>query len=132
MTTALHQLNDLGFICYDPREQSGRRILRPGLPHPHDTEVIATIRERIQNMIYRPGEALPVGILARQFGLTARQVAHRACRQLIAEGLVHHDNKGPHGPGVYVTQPAPHHVPPSHEPAPHRAQNPNRLAGDPR
>lgn len=134
--TALHQLNDLGFICYEPRAQNGRRILRPGLPHPHDTEVIAIIRERILNMIYLPGEALPVGILARQFGLTTRQVTHRACRHLIAEGLVHHDNKGPHGPGVYVTQPAlqtvPHHVPPSQEPGPHRAQNPNRLAGGPR
>ncbi|MEV7959088.1 hypothetical protein [Streptomyces sp. NPDC088141] len=98
--------------------------------------MIAIIRERILNMIYLPGEALPVGILARQFGLTTRQVTHRACRHLIAEGLVHHDNKGPHGPGVYVTQPAlqtvPHHVPPSQEPGPHRAQNPNRLAGGPR
>ncbi|MFD4945532.1 GntR family transcriptional regulator [Streptomyces sp. NPDC058409] len=134
--TALHQLNDLGFICYEPRDQNGRRILCPDLPHPHDTEAIATIRKRILNRIYRPGEALPVGILARQFGLTARQVTHRACRQLIAEGLVHHDSQGPHGPGVYVTQPTsqsvPHRVSPSHEPAPHRVQSPNQLSGGPR
>ncbi|MFG2631991.1 hypothetical protein [Streptomyces sp. NPDC048473] len=100
--TALHQLNDLGIICYQARERDGRRVLSPGQPHPHDTEVIATIRERIRNMVYRPGEALPVGLLAHQDRLTAHQVIYRACRQLIDEGLVHHDDQGPHGRGVYV------------------------------
>lgn len=102
VSTALHQLNNMGVICWRPRDPSGRRVLAPGQPHPDDAEVISVIRKRILDATYLPGAALPVGVLAYRHGLTIQQVVHRACRVLAVEGLVHLGD-GPHGHGVYVT-----------------------------
>ncbi|WP_433549189.1 GntR family transcriptional regulator [Streptomyces sp. CA-294286] len=80
-----------------------RTVLGSGDTHPDDIALSACVRDRIRSGYYQPGHALPTGTLGADFALTRAQV-RRACRPLIAAGLLH-DQDGPHGPGLYVAHP---------------------------
>ncbi len=82
---------------------TGRRVLAPDALHPDDIALDAYVRDRIHCGFYRPGSALPTGILGHDFRLTAAQV-RRACRRLVADGLLH-DLDAPHGAGLYIATP---------------------------
>ncbi|MFI1226219.1 MULTISPECIES: hypothetical protein [unclassified Streptomyces] len=87
--------------------------LRPGQLHPMDADFDRAVREGLAKRMYVPGAALPTGLLGRRHGVASRHLA-RACRQLIADGLIAHRN-GPAGPGYYVlapTDPTDHSISP--------------------
>ncbi|MFE2559750.1 hypothetical protein ACFXGT_27730 [Streptomyces sp. NPDC059352] len=75
--------------------------LAPGELHPDDVTLDHEVRQRIRSGEYAPGSALPTGILADRHGLDTPEKVGRACRRLIADGLVCHCH-GPFGPGLYV------------------------------
>ncbi|MGW1769578.1 hypothetical protein ACWCQL_36735 [Streptomyces sp. NPDC002073] len=62
---------------------------------------LSTVRERIKNGYHRGGDSLPVGLLAFDFKLRPKEVTE-ICTALRNEGLV--TERGPHGPGYYVTE----------------------------
>ncbi|GGZ95128.1 hypothetical protein GCM10010371_63790 [Streptomyces subrutilus] len=116
---ALRILDLRGDVAVLPHR--GVLVLHPGQPHPRDAAMTDLIRSRITSGIYRPGHTLPLGLIALDLHVTARQL-RRACRPLIHEGLVHNRVHGPHGPGLYVRAvPArPHHP----RPTPRREHRP--------
>ncbi|MEV7556496.1 hypothetical protein [Streptomyces sp. NPDC089795] len=77
--------------------------LEPGQPHPDDAEITAHIRARITPDGYRPGQALPLGLIAHDCKVPVAQV-RRACRPLISTRSLRSLPNGPHGPGIYVRE----------------------------
>lgn len=97
--TALRTLEAEGAVAATP---AGRAVLDPTQVHPHDVVLQLNVRDRITTGHYRPGSALPTGLLGHEHGLTSQEVT-RALRRLVAQQLVRHDPAGDHGPGYYVT-----------------------------
>ncbi len=96
---ALDALEAAGEVAV--RQRVYRYRLRPGQLHPQDIEFDRAVRGALTKRVYAPGAALPVGLLGRRHGVASQHLA-RACRHLIADGLVAHRD-GPAGPGYYVT-----------------------------
>ncbi|MEU9373703.1 hypothetical protein AB0D94_08050 [Streptomyces sp. NPDC048255] len=95
--TVLEQRGDIAVV-------DGSAIyLEPGQPHPDDAEITAHIRARITPDGYRPGQALPLGLIAHDCKVPVAQV-RRACRPLISTRNLRSLPNGPHGPGVYVRE----------------------------
>ncbi|MET9958225.1 GntR family transcriptional regulator [Streptomyces sp. NPDC006326] len=70
-------------------------------PHPRDRGLHGAVRDRIRAGHYRPGTALPTGLLGEEFGLLPHHV-QRALRFLTAEKTLRFDADGAYGPGHYV------------------------------
>ncbi|WP_411143106.1 hypothetical protein [Streptomyces sp. x-80] len=96
---ALRQLDAEGVIA---RTHSFSWVLHPGELNPRDAALEKTVRERINSGRYTSGQPVPIGLLGTEHSLTGAQV-QRACRRLIAEGVLRHDEHGRHGPGLYIT-----------------------------
>lgn len=96
---ALDALEAAGEVAV--RQRVYRYRLDPGQLHPQDTEFDRAVRKALASRQYTPGTALPVGLLSRRHDVPPLRIA-RACRHLIADGLVAHRD-GPAGPGYYVT-----------------------------
>ncbi|MFG2483363.1 GntR family transcriptional regulator [Streptomyces virginiae] len=75
--------------------------LREREPHPRDRCLQGAVRDRVRSGHYRPGQALPTGLLGEEFGLLPHHV-RRALRFLTTEQLLRHDKRGVHGSGYYV------------------------------
>ncbi|MGW6971862.1 hypothetical protein [Streptomyces sp. NPDC054952] len=97
-TAALAVLEQRGDIAV---VDGGAISLGPGQPHPDDVVITAHVRARITTGGYRPGQALPLGLIAHDCGVPVAQV-RRACRPLISTRLLRSLPHGPHGPGIYV------------------------------
>ncbi|MFJ2745342.1 hypothetical protein ACIO3O_37425 [Streptomyces sp. NPDC087440] len=80
------------------------RVLGPDEIHPDDQALVATVRSDIEVGRYRPGYALPTGLLSYVFGHD-RAETHRALRHLVQEGRLRRlcAESGPHGPGYYIS-----------------------------
>ncbi|MYT82384.1 regulatory protein, gntR family [Streptomyces sp. MnatMP-M77] len=100
---ALDALEAAGEVAV--RQRVYRYRLDPGQLHPQDVEFDRAVRGALTKRVYAPGAALPVGLLGRRHGVASQHLA-RACRHLIADGLVAHRD-GPAGPGYYVTTTSP-------------------------
>ncbi|MFB7082139.1 hypothetical protein [Streptomyces sp. NPDC056308] len=98
---ALTRLDTAGLIVWC-RAWTATRVLKPGEIHPADVGLDRSVRERISSGYYQPGQALPTGLLADEHDLSVEEVP-RACRHLVRDGLLHHDDHGPFGPGLYVS-----------------------------
>ncbi|MCB5164586.1 hypothetical protein LG634_07025 [Streptomyces bambusae] len=96
---AVRQLDTLGelAICR-PRT---RIVLARDEVHPHDRDLVAVVGARIRAGRYRPGHALPTGLLGEEFSLRPEHV-RRACAHMVAAGLLVQDDAGPYGPAYYV------------------------------
>lgn len=103
---ALVALDTLGAIAI--RRGSGALVLAPGQQHPDDVELDLLVRGRILSGFYKPGHALPSGLLRHQFRLSDGQFA-RACRHLVAGALLRQGDT-PYGPGFYIAKPAEHRM----------------------
>ncbi|MER7952083.1 hypothetical protein ABTY59_32295 [Streptomyces sp. NPDC096079] len=101
---ALMHLDTYGEIVYRGGPRSGRSYrLRSDEQHPDDVALDRDVREKIKSGHYQQGAPLPTGILADRYGLTPPQFL-RACRRLLADRLIAHDENGPFGPGLYVVR----------------------------
>lgn len=89
--------------------EEGAIYLGPGQAHPDDAAITAHIRARITADGYRPGQALPLGLIAHDCKVPVAQV-RRACRSLISTRHLQSLPNGPHGRGIYVRE-APSEVP---------------------
>ncbi|MGW1769759.1 hypothetical protein ACWCQL_37655 [Streptomyces sp. NPDC002073] len=83
-------------VLYETRAGYLHRVRRRSSRH---EACLSTIRARIKNGHHRSGDALPVGLFARDFALHPKEV-DEICTALRDEGLV--TEQGPHGPGYYV------------------------------
>ncbi|MFK0047869.1 hypothetical protein ACIQU4_28045 [Streptomyces sp. NPDC090741] len=83
--------------------EEGAIYLGPGQAHPDDAEITAHIRARITADGYRPGQALPLGLIAHDCQVPVAQV-RRACRSLISTRHLQSLPNGPHGRGIYVRE----------------------------
>ncbi|MFI5980533.1 hypothetical protein ACIBEA_06610 [Streptomyces sp. NPDC051555] len=80
-------------------------VVPAGQPHPDDVAIADRIEETA--LAYRPGQALPHGLIALDLGVEAARV-RRAARPFISSGLLRYRLHGPHGPGLYLRErPAP-------------------------
>ncbi|MFJ9789326.1 hypothetical protein [Streptomyces globosus] len=70
-------------------------------PHPRDRGLHGAVRDRIRAGHYRPGTALPTGLLGEEFGLLPHHV-QRALRFLTMEKTLRFEEDGAYGPGHYV------------------------------
>ncbi|MFK0017168.1 GntR family transcriptional regulator [Streptomyces sp. NPDC091027] len=95
----LLRLDSLGEIALHTGSLPVR--LRTREPHPRDRALHGAVRDRIRANHYRPGQALPTGLLGEEFGLLPHHV-QRALRFLTSEGTLRYDERGAHGPGHYV------------------------------
>lgn len=101
VAAALRHLDLQGEIVCTPR--GPRRRLRPGEQHPLDAALDQTVREGIRAGTHRPGEALPIGLVAQRHGMSITAIP-RALRVVIRDGLVTH-RAGPAGRCYYVRDP---------------------------
>ncbi|MFI5670344.1 GntR family transcriptional regulator [Streptomyces sp. NPDC051704] len=99
MHQALLRLDTLGEIVL----HTGNGPVRLGRrdPHPRDRGLHGAVRDRIHAGHYRPGTALPTGLLGEEFGLLPHHV-QRALRFLTAEKTLRFDENGAYGPGHYI------------------------------
>ncbi|MFF3394795.1 hypothetical protein ACFYW1_28150 [Streptomyces sp. NPDC002669] len=80
--------------------------LVPVKPQPAPTNadplavLVQDVRDYLRRQGYRPGQALPAGIIALRLSVESEDVAH-ALEVLAAEGGVVH-RAGPYGPAFYV------------------------------
>ncbi|MFJ5546780.1 GntR family transcriptional regulator [Streptomyces sp. NPDC093225] len=95
----LLRLDSLGEIALHTGNRPVR--LRTREPHPRDRALHGAVRDRIRTGHYRPGQALPTGLLGEEFGLLPHHV-QRALRFLTAEGILRYEEQGAYGPGHYV------------------------------
>ncbi|MFD7101951.1 hypothetical protein [Streptomyces celluloflavus] len=98
---ALRHLDTEGVIAFTSGTRAPR-VLKDGEPHPHDAALEQAVRQRVRSGHYKTGQPLPTGLLGKEFHLTSAHT-RRACRRLIAEGVLRHDEHGRHGPGLYIT-----------------------------
>ncbi|MFD8414050.1 GntR family transcriptional regulator [Streptomyces sp. NPDC059650] len=99
---ALRRLDARGVIAV--RASVGAVRLSAYAPHPNDLALQGAVRDRIRVGYYRPGQAIPTGLLGAEFSLRSRDV-QRALRYLTTTGVLHYDERGPFGPGHYVPAP---------------------------
>jgi DNA-binding FadR family transcriptional regulator len=64
------------------------------------TALVQDVREYLNRQKYRPGQALPTGIIALRLHAKSKDVA-RALEILAAKSMVTH-REGPYGPAFYV------------------------------
>ncbi|MFE1803788.1 hypothetical protein [Streptomyces sp. NPDC059533] len=95
----LLRLDSLGEIALHTGSVPVR--LRTREPHPRDRGLQGAVRDRIRAGHYRPGTALPTGLLGEEFGLLPHHV-QRALRFLTMEKSLRFEENGAYGPGYYV------------------------------
>ncbi|MFJ1742558.1 hypothetical protein ACIOG4_28275 [Streptomyces microflavus] len=71
----------------------------PNRPSPDDP--VPVIRKRLASGGYRPGQALPTGLIAHRLQTTTEAVK-AAMGELVASGEVEYRFAGEHGPGFYL------------------------------
>lgn len=71
----------------------------PNRPSPDDP--VPVIRQHLASGGYRPGQALPTGLIAHRLQTTTEAV-EAAMTQLAASGEVEYRFAGEHGPGYYL------------------------------
>ncbi|OEJ21192.1 hypothetical protein BGM19_36460 [Streptomyces agglomeratus] len=105
LKAALVHLDGIGEVVWGMHQRG--EVLAPGDVHPDDVDLLREVQARISAGIYHRGQAMPTSILAVAHGIQPKCIP-RAFRHLVADGTLHHDEHGPHGPGYYVSaQPLP-------------------------
>ncbi|MFE3945888.1 GntR family transcriptional regulator [Streptomyces sp. NPDC059118] len=65
------------------------------------TALVQAVREYLSQQDYRPGQALPAGLIAHSLDAESADV-HQALRALAADGVVVRRPQGPYGDAFYL------------------------------